>query len=640
MSSCNAGYGDCSASEDVARDGCETDLNTDENSCGACGDACSNTNGTPTCASGQCSMACNAGYGDCSADENASRDGCETDTNTNTANCGGCAQACSTTNGTPACAGGQCSMSSCNGAWLNCSADENVSRDGCETDTNNDATNCGSCGNDCTDDYNNATGYCNVGACQMGACDAGYGDCTAANGCETDLNTDTAHCGGCSQPCGSANGTPACAGGACSMGCDVGFDDCSADENISRDGCETNTTNDLGNCGGCGTACDDLPANSAPACNASVCEHSCDAGWSDCNGDLNDAVTNGCETNTDTNLNNCGGCGAAFDCTLTAPANMTATGCSLGTCQFVCNAGFADCNSDLIDGCEVDLNTDVDNCGGCSSACGTANGTPSCVGGTCSMACNVGFSDCSADENSSRDGCETNTASNTANCGGCGQACSTTHGTASCTASQCSMSSCDAGWGDCSASENADRDGCETNTNTDSTNCGSCGNDCTDDYNNATGYCSVGTCTMGACDAGYGDCTAANGCETDLGTDTSHCGACSDPCGSANGTPACAAGVCSMSSCTGAWLNCNAEDTFRDGCETDSDGDIDNCGGCGNDCAASAPPNMTATGCTAGSCDYVCDAGFADCTAAAGCETNLNTDRGLWRLQRERGHGS
>ena len=36
-----------------------------------------------------------------------------------------------------------------------------------------------------------------------------------------------------------------------------------------------------------------------------------------------------------------------------------------------CPAGYADCNSDDGDGCEVNLNTDNDNCGGCGYACAT-----------------------------------------------------------------------------------------------------------------------------------------------------------------------------------------------------------------------------------------------------------------------------
>ena len=41
-------------------------------------------------------------------------------------------------------------MSSCLPDFLDCSADENVSRDGCETNGNTDSANCGRCGNACS----------------------------------------------------------------------------------------------------------------------------------------------------------------------------------------------------------------------------------------------------------------------------------------------------------------------------------------------------------------------------------------------------------------------------------------------------------------------------------------------------------
>jgi hypothetical protein len=69
---------------------------------------------------------------------------------TSVSNCGGCDQACGTRNGTPNCAARICSVSSCSPGFLNCSADENLSRDGCETDGNTDSVNCGHCGNVCS----------------------------------------------------------------------------------------------------------------------------------------------------------------------------------------------------------------------------------------------------------------------------------------------------------------------------------------------------------------------------------------------------------------------------------------------------------------------------------------------------------
>lgn len=69
----------------------------------------------------------------------------------------------------------------------------------------------------------NATGTCVApgGYCSL-ACNAGWGNCdtTMSNGCEADLETSPAHCGGCNQPCSgpcgpSNSGTKECVGGAC-----------------------------------------------------------------------------------------------------------------------------------------------------------------------------------------------------------------------------------------------------------------------------------------------------------------------------------------------------------------------------------------------------------------------------------------
>jgi len=73
----------------------------------------------------------------------------------------------------------------------------------------------------------------------------------------------------------------------------------------------------------------------------------------------------------------------------------------------------------------INPQTSVDNCGGCGRACGTQNGTPNCAAAVCSMSsCSPGFFDCSANENTSRDGCETNGNTDSANCGRCGNVCS------------------------------------------------------------------------------------------------------------------------------------------------------------------------------------------------------------------------
>jgi hypothetical protein len=55
--------------------------------------------------------------------------------------------------------------------------------------------------------------------------------------------------------------------------------------------------------------------------------------------------------------------------------------CSQGACGFVCVQGYADCNHDPSDGCEVYLSCDTANCGVCGHVCGGA--TPYCGGTEC-----------------------------------------------------------------------------------------------------------------------------------------------------------------------------------------------------------------------------------------------------------------
>ena len=56
---------------------------------------------------------------------------------------------------------------------------------------------------------------------------------------------------------------------------------------------------------------------------------------------------------------------------------MSAGGvCGLG----MCNAGFADCDNNAGNGCEVNTNTDKNNCGGCGKVCMNGN---SCSNGAC-----------------------------------------------------------------------------------------------------------------------------------------------------------------------------------------------------------------------------------------------------------------
>ena len=113
-------------------------------------------------------------------------------------------------------------------------------------------------------------------------------------------------------------------------------------------------------------------ANGFPQCQAGQCTFFCAMGFSDCNAFAGD----GCEVNTQTDPNNCSACGNV--CVL---PNAT-EGCSNGTCtiQF-CDAGYGNCNGMPADGCEVFLPNNPNHCGACNVACPPS--FPTCNGNMC-----------------------------------------------------------------------------------------------------------------------------------------------------------------------------------------------------------------------------------------------------------------
>ncbi len=137
LGSCVPPYDDCNV---LASDGCEANLNIDTQNCGTCGTTCSVTDGIADCVGGQCTVdSCNSPYDDC---DGSYENGCETNTNSDPSNCGGCGTTCSISNGSPACDNGECTIASCDSGYADCNG---LASDGCETDINTDTNNCGGC---------------------------------------------------------------------------------------------------------------------------------------------------------------------------------------------------------------------------------------------------------------------------------------------------------------------------------------------------------------------------------------------------------------------------------------------------------------------------------------------------------------
>jgi len=196
---CALNYGDC---DTLRTNGCETPLLTTTAHCGACNAPCVNEHGNTSCGDGQCHPLCGPGFGDCNSNP---RDGCETPTTTATAHCGACNQACTNSNGMTRCEDSLC-RPTCAAGFADCNGNP---RDGCETSLATVDV-CGTCTGPDTDC---PTGFfCNGGTCnkkrpQGTACTAGRecvtGSCADGVCCDSD-------CAGTCRSCRLAGSVGAC----------------------------------------------------------------------------------------------------------------------------------------------------------------------------------------------------------------------------------------------------------------------------------------------------------------------------------------------------------------------------------------------------------------------------------------------
>jgi hypothetical protein len=202
VNNCGICGNQCNAGEVCCAGSC-SNLLTDPNNCGSCGNACTVAHGWGVCWGGICKIGgCNSPWADCNG---IYADGCETDLSSNNNNCGACGHACGPTQ---LCCHSACmnlqnlqtDPANCGSCGHACNPGEVCCAGSC-ANLLSDSKNCGACGKLCTGGQVCINGGC---VCPM--------PLSYCNNICVNTNTDRNNCGGCDRICPPSQ---ACCSGSC-----------------------------------------------------------------------------------------------------------------------------------------------------------------------------------------------------------------------------------------------------------------------------------------------------------------------------------------------------------------------------------------------------------------------------------------